>query len=77
MRPSSSDKAHSYRDRRSRDIDIVRRFLDGLSDDGLNLKLSSIRTQGTLTRWSITQLFTFRYGSPLGVNGGTNTMLGE
>ncbi|KAH3701639.1 hypothetical protein DPMN_076629 [Dreissena polymorpha] len=39
MRPSSSDKVHSYRDRRTRDEDLVRRFLDGLSDDELKFEI--------------------------------------
>ena len=33
------DKAHGYRDRRARDEDLVRRFLDGLQDDELRFEV--------------------------------------
>ena len=33
------DKAHGYRDRRTRDEDLVRRFLDGLHDDQVRFKV--------------------------------------
>jgi len=42
------DKAHSYRDRRTRQEDLVRRFLDGLRDDEMRFELEFNKDPGTI-----------------------------